>query len=190
MGDCHARWCACQVVRSGCPTTATGQPRPTRQATGHRTAPWQRIIHGIHPGERRPGGDPGGRRRRSDRGGQAAGVPGRLQPETRLGRRCHGLSTRAKRYGLVSGYAAPPEPPRPNRCPSGTCRSIIQVSWSSWTAFASAALPAPGHRLAVHRHRRRLGLCLGDPHDRGPVTAPDGVKDRLCLGALGRKVPV
>jgi hypothetical protein len=31
--------------------------------------------------ERRPGGDPGGRRRRGDRGGQAAGVPGRLQPE-------------------------------------------------------------------------------------------------------------
>jgi hypothetical protein len=34
-------------------------------------------------------GDPGGRRRRGDRGGQAAGVPGRLQPEIRLGRRCH-----------------------------------------------------------------------------------------------------
>ena len=27
--------------------------------------------------------------------------------------RRHGLSTRAKRYGLVAGYAAPPEPQRP-----------------------------------------------------------------------------
>ena len=29
----------------------------------------------------------------------------------------HGLSTRAKRYGLVSGYAAPPAPERPSPPP-------------------------------------------------------------------------
>jgi hypothetical protein len=32
-----------------------------------------------------------------------------------LGR--HGLSTRAKRYGLVAGYAAPPEPQQPTPAP-------------------------------------------------------------------------
>jgi transposase InsO family protein len=31
--------------------------------------------------------------------------------------RRHGLSTRAKRYGLVAGYAAPPEPQRPTPAP-------------------------------------------------------------------------
>jgi hypothetical protein len=31
--------------------------------------------------------------------------------------RRHGLSTRAKRYGLVAGYAAPPEPRRPTPAP-------------------------------------------------------------------------
>jgi hypothetical protein len=31
--------------------------------------------------------------------------------------RRHGLSTRAKRYGLVAGYAAPPEPQRPEPVP-------------------------------------------------------------------------
>jgi transposase len=31
--------------------------------------------------------------------------------------RRHGLSTRAKRYGLVAGYAAPPEPQRPEPAP-------------------------------------------------------------------------
>ena len=31
--------------------------------------------------------------------------------------RRHGLSTRARRYGLVAGYAAPPEPARPEPAP-------------------------------------------------------------------------
>ena len=57
--------------------------------------------------------------------------------------RRHGLSTRAKRYGLVVGYAAPAAPERPTRRRSGTCRSTIPVSWSSWTAFASAGFRAP-----------------------------------------------
>ena len=53
--------------------------------------------------------------------------------------RRHGLNTRARRYGLVAGYAAPPTLSGPHRRPSGTCRSAGPVSWSSWTAFASAA---------------------------------------------------
>jgi transposase len=57
--------------------------------------------------------------------------------------RRHGLSTRAKRYGLVAGYAAPPEPQRPAPHLSGICRSTTPVSWSSWTAFASAGWPGP-----------------------------------------------
>jgi hypothetical protein len=53
-----------------------------------------------------------------------------------LGR--HGLSTRAKRYGLVAGDAAPsPSGRRP--CPSGTWTWVTPGSWSSWTASASAA---------------------------------------------------
>ena len=53
--------------------------------------------------------------------------------------RRHGLSTRAKRYGLVAGYAAPPEPAAArSRRPSGTWTSTTPVSWSSSTASASA----------------------------------------------------
>jgi hypothetical protein len=52
--------------------------------------------------------------------------------------RRHGISTRAKRYGLVAGYAAPPEPQRPARCPSGTWTSSIPASWSSSIASVSA----------------------------------------------------
>jgi transposase len=61
-----------------------------------------------------------------------------------LGR--HGLSTRAKRYGLVAGYAAPPEPQRPAPHLRDTCRSTIQVSWSSSIASASAASRGPRAR--------------------------------------------
>jgi transposase len=55
--------------------------------------------------------------------------------------RRHGLSTRARRYGLVAGYAAPPEPQRPSPAPE---RHLHQR-----------------HGLAVHRHRRSLRLHLG-----------------------------
>jgi hypothetical protein len=52
--------------------------------------------------------------------------------------RRHGLSTRARRYGLVAGYAARRPQSGPRRRLSGTCRSTIPVSWFSWTASASA----------------------------------------------------
>jgi transposase InsO family protein len=78
--------------------------------------------------------------------------------------RRHGLSTRAKRYGLGSP-ATPPHRCRnsPRRRRSGTCTSIIQVSWSSWTGSASAGCRHQGDGVAVHRHRRGLGLHLGHP---------------------------
>ena len=58
--------------------------------------------------------------------------------------RRHGLSTRAKRYGLVAGYAAPPRAcSGPSRPLSGTWRSTTPASWSSSTASASAGSAAP-----------------------------------------------
>jgi hypothetical protein len=54
-----------------------------------------------------------------------------------LGR--HGLSTRARRYGLVAGSAAPPALSGPSHDPSGTWTWSTLGSWSSWTACASGA---------------------------------------------------
>jgi Integrase core domain len=62
------------------------------------------------------------------------------------------------------------------RRPSGTCRSTTLVSWSSWTVSASGGSAAPRHRLAVHRHRCRLGLHLGHPP--GHPTQPLGHLDQ------------
>jgi Helix-turn-helix domain len=61
--------------------------------------------------------------------------------------------------------ATPPHRCRnsPRRRRSGTCTSIIQVSWSSWTGSASAGCRHQGDGVAVHRHRRGLGLHLGHP---------------------------
>jgi transposase len=57
--------------------------------------------------------------------------------------RRHGLSTRAKRYGLVAGDAAHRLLNGRNRRLSGTWTSTIPVNWSSSTASASAASVAP-----------------------------------------------
>ena len=57
--------------------------------------------------------------------------------------RRHGLSTRAKRYGLVAGYAAPATPERPQPAPERHLQVDHPVSWSSSTAFASAGFRAP-----------------------------------------------
>jgi hypothetical protein len=76
--------------------------------------------------------------------------------------RRHGLNTRAKRLALVAGYAAPPAPERP-RSRSATSTSTGPASWSAWTASSSAVCAAPDTRLADHRHRRLLLLCLDQP---------------------------
>jgi hypothetical protein len=55
----------------------------------------------------------------------------------------HGLSTRARRYGLITGYAAPPSPHGPSQRPSATWTWTTPVSWSSWTVSASAGCRAP-----------------------------------------------
>ena len=57
--------------------------------------------------------------------------------------RRHGLNTRARRYGLVAGYAAPPEPQRPTPAPERHLQvdhpgELVQVD-----CFASAACLAP-----------------------------------------------
>ncbi len=49
----------------------------------------------------------------------------------------HGLNTRAKRLGLIAGYAAPYEPPSPqSQSDISTCRGL--ESWSGSTASTSA----------------------------------------------------
>jgi transposase len=78
--------------------------------------------------------------------------------------RRHGLSTRAKRYGLVAGYAAPPQPQRPAPVPERHLQSITPVSWSSSIACASAASRGP------------RGPCGSTP----PSTSPRRMPGRRC----------
>ena len=57
----------------------------------------------------------------------------------------HGLNTRAKRLGLIAGYAAPYEPPR-DPGPSATSTSPGPASWSGSTASTSGGCAAPRAR--------------------------------------------
>jgi hypothetical protein len=57
-----------------------------------------------------------------------------------------GLSTRAKRDGLVAGYAAPPEPQRPDPAPERHLDVDHPGSWSSWTVAASVGCRGPRGR--------------------------------------------
>ena len=94
--------------------------------------------------------------------------------------RRHGLNTRAKRLGLVAGYAAPPEPERPRRRPSGTCRSPDPGSWSRSTASSSAGFRAP--RAAVWQYTAidvasaycwaELHVTPRNPRPAGPPRSP------------------
>jgi hypothetical protein len=102
-----------------------------------------------------------------------------------LGR--HGLSTRAKRYGLVAGYAAPPEPQRPQPPP----QRHLDVDHPGELALAGLLLHrrAVGHQgdgVSGHRHRRGLGVCLG--HPAGDQAQPLGHLDQRP-GPAGRRRP-
>jgi transposase len=73
----------------------------------------------------------------------------------------HGLNTRAKRLGLIAGYAAPYEPPR-DPAPERHKTSRGPVSWSASTASTSADSEAP---------RARSGSSprsTSPPHTPGP----------------------
>jgi hypothetical protein len=77
----------------------------------------------------------------------------------------HGLSTRAKRLALVAGYAAPYEPPR-----APAPERHIDVERPGELVGHGLLLrrpPArhPGRRLAAHRDRRLLVVCLGRARD-------------------------
>ena len=90
--------------------------------------------------------------------------------------RRHGLSTRAKRYGLVAGYAAPPAPERPQPAPERHLQVDHPGELVQLDCFCIGRLSGhQGHRLAVHRHRRRLRLHLGHPagHPAQPLSYLD-----------------
>lgn len=57
--------------------------------------------------------------------------------------RRHVLNTKAKRLGLVAGYAAPPEPIEREPAPERHIDVTTPVSWCSWTAFRSDGCRAP-----------------------------------------------
>jgi transposase len=111
--------------------------------------------------------------------------------------RRHGLSTRAKRYGLVAGYAAPPEPQRPQPTPERhlqvdhpgklvqlDCFCIGRLSGTKGQ-FATAGgdlhlrmraevqvLPGPPHRALTSRNSAVRGISPVGWVD--PAGAPAG----------------
>ena len=96
-----------------------------------------------------------------------------------LGR--HGLSTRAKRYGLVAGYAAPPAPERPAPPPERhldvhhpgqlvqlDCFCIGRLSGTKGTVWQYTAIDvASAYTWATLQVTRR------NPRPPGPATWPD-----------------
>jgi hypothetical protein len=75
--------------------------------------------------------------------------------------RRHGLNTRARRLGLIAGYAAPPErEPRP-----APPRRHLEVSQPGelvqMDCFCVGRLQGTKGAVWQHRHRRRLRLLLG-----------------------------
>src|SRR6266567_6554063 len=74
----------------------------------------------------------------------------------------HGLSTRAKRLGLVAGYAAPPEPERRPAAPERHLDVSRPGEMLQMDCFFIGRLSgAKGGRVAVHGDRRGLGPLLG-----------------------------
>jgi transposase len=95
--------------------------------------------------------------------------------------RRHGLNTPAKRLGMIAAYAAPYEPPGPSPRPArveaprraGRDRLLLRRP--------PARRQAP--RLASHRHRLLLLLCLADL-----VTCPTGQPLAAQTSRLTRRV--
>jgi Homeodomain-like domain len=79
-----------------------------------------------------------------------------------LGR--HGLNTRARRYGLVAGYAAPPQPPRPTPAPERHLQVDHPGELVQLDCFVSAACLGP---------RARSGRTP-------PSTSPRPIPGRPC----------
>jgi hypothetical protein len=69
--------------------------------------------------------------------------------------------------------------------PSGTSRSITQVSLCGWTASASFGCPGPRAPCGRARHRRRLRLRLGNVA--GHPAQPLGPLDQPARSAGGRR---
>jgi Integrase core domain/Helix-turn-helix domain len=95
-----------EILRPGNGAHLAWRIRPVCwSSSGWSPSPW------AIPGSARPGSPPNWR--------PSVGARSSCRPKgvwRVLGR--HGLSTRAKRYGLVAGYAAPPAPERPQPPPS------------------------------------------------------------------------
>jgi transposase len=98
----------------------------------------------------------------------------------------HGLNTRAKRLGLIAGYAAPYEPPREARA------RAAHRGFTAGRARRDRLLlrgTPEGHRrcdLAAQRDRHRLLLCMGGPGDLQerqprPPSRPVGSPDASLL---------
>jgi transposase len=101
----------------------------------------------------------------------------------------HGLETRAKRLGLVAGYAAPPEPERSEPEPERHLEvshpgELVQMD----CFFIREVVRDPGHGVAVHRHRRGFGLLLGRSCTSPPATPRPGGPP-TWLGPLPRTCP-
>jgi len=78
--------------------------------------------------------------------------------------RRHGLSTRAKRYGLVAGYAAPPEPQRPEPAPERHLQVDHPGELVQLDCFCIGRLSGTkGTVWQYTAHRRRLRLHLDHP---------------------------
>src|SRR5439155_22966820 len=79
--------------------------------------------------------------------------------------RRHGLNTRAKRLGLIAGYAAPYQPPR-DPLPEAHIEVERPGELSAWTASSSAGCAAPSTRCG--RSRRSTAT----PTMAGPTSSP------------------
>ena len=166
-----------QLERHGPEILRPRERRPPRMAnqtsvlvsSGWSPSPW------ATPGSGRPGSRP-----------SWPGPPGAGSACRPMG--CGGccVATACRPGPSGSGWwpATRPHRPRNGRRHRlrGTCRSITQVSWSSWTAWHRPPLRHQGHRVAIHRHRRRQRRHLGDPA--GDQTEPSA----LWTSALARQV--